>query len=186
LLPSNEVFKTIILPMVSIAMIPVLVISSPPGSPSTDAPKRTRAIQDSKDIMEYIENEFPSPSAPLVPSGPKRRFISMLLELLADEWLVVQAMYWRWSPEKLKKQQAFLDYEFGSSSSGGRGSLAERMAVGRAVRPHLSMLEIMVTDLYQGDSKICIILPWPGDHAGDFATSREAVFCVTETVVGAP
>jgi len=112
-LPSDDVYKTIILPMTSIAMIPVLLVKT--GS-------KTYAIQDSKAIMEFFETRHPSPSAPLVPRKPKQRFISMLLELLADEWLVVQAMYWRWAPESLQKQKTFLEYEFGHASTGGRGS----------------------------------------------------------------
>jgi glutathione S-transferase len=126
-LPSDEVYKTIILPMTSIAMIPVLLVKTS---------STTYAIQDSKAIMEFFETRHPSPSAPLVPRTPKRRFVSMILELLADEWLVVQAMYWRWAPESLQKQRTFLEYEFGHASTGGRGSFQEKLAIGQKVRLH--------------------------------------------------
>jgi glutathione S-transferase len=124
-LPSDDVYKTIILPMTSIAMIPVLLVKT--GS-------KTYAIQDSKAIMEFFETRHPSSSAPLVPRKPKQRFASMLLELLADEWLVVQAMYWRWAPESLQKQKTFLEYEFGHASTGGRGSFQEKLAIGQRVQ----------------------------------------------------
>jgi glutathione S-transferase len=126
LLPSDEVYKTIILPMTSIAMIPVLLVS--PGT------EKQYAIQDSKAIMEFFETRYPSHSAPLVPREPKQRFVSMLLELLADEWLVVQAMYWRWAPESLEKQRTFLEYEFGHASTGGRGTFQEKLTIGKKVR----------------------------------------------------
>jgi hypothetical protein len=126
-LPSDEVYKTIILPMTSIAMIPVLLVSPGPGI-------KQYAIQDSKEIMEFFETQYPSPSCPLVPQRPKQRFFSMLLELLADEWLVVQAMYWRWAAEGQQKQRTFLNYEFGHSSTGGRGSLQDKLAIGQKVR----------------------------------------------------
>jgi glutathione S-transferase len=124
-LPSDTVYKHIILPMTSIAMIPVLVVKTG---------EKEYAIQDSKAIMEFFETRNPSPSAPLVPHQPKKKFVSMLLELLADEWLVVQAMYWRWAPEHLEKQQRFLDYQFGFASTGGRGSIQECLDIGRKAR----------------------------------------------------
>src|ERR1700759_3812566 len=126
LLPIDEIYKTIILPMTSIAMIPVLLVQ-----PADSQTKREQyAIQDSKDIMEFMEKKFPYPSSPLIPATPRKRFISMLLELLADEWLLVQAMYWRWSPESLEKQKTFLEYEFGRSAGGSRASYAEKMEIG--------------------------------------------------------
>jgi hypothetical protein len=125
LLPSDEVYKMLILPMTSIAMIPVLLVSPRTG--------KQYAIQDSKAIMEFFETCYPSPSTPLVPQSPKQRFVSMLLELLADEWLVVQAMYWRWAPESLAKQKTFLEYEFGHASTGGRGTFQEKLAIGEKV-----------------------------------------------------
>lgn len=126
--------------MTSIAMIPVLLVSTP----QRDGEPKRFAIQDSKLIILFFEDKVAcsAPCAeersngkllPVIPATPKRRFLAMLLELIADEWLLLQAMYWRWSPKSLEKQQAFLEYEFGESVTGGKGTFDEKIAVGRVV-----------------------------------------------------
>jgi hypothetical protein len=151
-LASDDVYRKIIIPMTGISMVPVVLVSS--GSSS-----QTYAIQDSKDIMQFFEDKFPSPATPLLPATPKRRFIAMLLELLADEWFVVQAMYWRWSPQNLEKQKTFLEYEFGRSASGDSGTFAEIVAIGAKVRL-LGSRFLLNADGPAENSEIRGILPW--------------------------
>jgi glutathione S-transferase len=128
-LPTTEVFKTLIMPMTSMAMIPVLLIYSNNNNQTNDKP--CKAIQDTKAIMEYLEHKYLTPLSPLVPRSPRKKFVSMLLELLADEWLLIQAMYWRWAPDVFPKQKEFIEYEFGHAATGGTKSYKETIAIGQ-------------------------------------------------------
>ncbi|KAI7236898.1 hypothetical protein KC330_g3512 [Hortaea werneckii] len=135
LLPSDEVFKNIIIPGAGIAMIPVLLIHDDQASLAN-----AKVLQDTKEIMDYFETMYrpglssdliPSPMAhAVVPSTPKRAFAAQLFELLADEWLLTQAMYWRWYAPHLAKQRNFLAMEFGNSSTGGLAPLETQQAIG--------------------------------------------------------
>ncbi|KAI6846213.1 hypothetical protein KC364_g2909 [Hortaea werneckii] len=135
LLPSDEVFKKIILPGAGIAMIPVLLVHDDQASLAN-----AKALQDTKEIMDYFETMYPPGSSPdlvpspmqhaVVPSTPKRAFAAQLFELLADEWLLTQAMYWRWYAPHLDKQRKFLAMEFGNSSTGGLAPLETQRAIG--------------------------------------------------------
>jgi len=54
-------------------------------------------IQDSSDIVDYCEAAHPA--AAIVPDAetrPRQRLVTYLLELLADEWIVVPAFWQRW------------------------------------------------------------------------------------------
>jgi glutathione S-transferase len=54
-------------------------------------------IQDSSDIFDYCEASHPeAPAVPDAASAPRQRLASYLIELLADEWLVVPAFWERW------------------------------------------------------------------------------------------
>jgi glutathione S-transferase len=54
-----------------------------------------RWMSDSTPIIEYFEKEFPE--APVLPEDPVLRFIALLIEDYADEWLWRPAMHYRWS-----------------------------------------------------------------------------------------
>lgn len=135
LLPSDEVFKKIIIPGAGIAMIPVLLVHDDKASLAN-----AKVLQDTKEIMDYFETMYPPGSSPdlvpspmqhaVVPSTPKRAFAAQLFELLADEWLLTQAMYWRWYAPHLDKQRKFLAMEFGNSSTGGLAPLETQRAIG--------------------------------------------------------
>lgn len=143
MLHSDEVIEKIILPMTSVRMIPVLLIRSTDRS----VQQKEVAIQDSKAIMEYFEKRFPTPNAPLIPPTPTKRFVAMLLELISDDWMLTQAIYWRWSPENLEKQRRFLEYEFGDSGTGGQGSFADKVANGAKVTITLIMFDSLLTTI---------------------------------------
>jgi glutathione S-transferase len=54
-----------------------------------------RWLQDSSDIIDHVQasNDVPS----VTPPGPSQRVASALVELLADEWLPMAAIHFRWN-----------------------------------------------------------------------------------------
>lgn len=140
--------------------MPVLLIVHPS---SNGAPPRWETIQDTKVIIDYFETTFPPspvPSSsftqgginhPVLPSTPKGAFAAMVFELLADEWLAMQGMFWRWGDgewekEKFEEQMRFLEFEFGSMSTAGRRGMdvEEVRSVGREVRMVFSYRTIIL------------------------------------------
>jgi glutathione S-transferase len=74
-------------------MIPVIV--TPEGD----------TVQDTSDILDTLERCYPEP--PLYPATPVQRIASYLIELYADEFLVLPALHYRWSfPESATKARA--------------------------------------------------------------------------------
>ena len=51
--------------------------------------------QDTSDILDALDARFPAP--PLLPSTPAQRIAAYLLELYADEFLILPAMHYRWT-----------------------------------------------------------------------------------------
>lgn len=51
--------------------------------------------QDTSDILDALERRFPEPA--LYPTTPVQRIVSYLVELYADEFLILPAMHYRWS-----------------------------------------------------------------------------------------
>jgi len=56
-----------------------------------------RFMSDTTPIIQEFENEFPD--RPVMPPDPVVRFIALLIEDYADEWLWRSAMHYRWSYE---------------------------------------------------------------------------------------
>jgi glutathione S-transferase len=54
-----------------------------------------RWLQDSSDIIDHVERTQDVPS--VIPPGPSQRVASALVELLADEWLPMAAIHFRWN-----------------------------------------------------------------------------------------
>jgi len=99
-LATREIYKSIILPNIGRAIVPV--VATPDG----------QYVQDSSDIIDFLEQRYPI--RPVYPSTPKQCLAALLLEQLADEWLIIPAMHYRWNfPDY---NQAYLEKEFGSSS----------------------------------------------------------------------
>lgn len=145
MLPSGEIFKTVILPHTGVAMIPVLMVHN-----DVSDPQESRVIQDTKEIMDFFEGAYASGASPsnfellptpmqhpAVPRDPNHAFAAYLFELLADEWLLTQAMYWRWYQPHLAKQRKFLATEFGSSR-GGTCPLKDQQNVGEVIMQRFS------------------------------------------------
>jgi len=130
-LSSDAVYREVIKPYAHIQSIPVLLILE---CDSKGEATNMKVIQDTKDIMAYFEAAFPATSDvktsivgktlthAILPSTPKRAFAASVLELLADEWLLLQAMYWRWGDgvhevPAFDAQLSFLEYDFGRTST---------------------------------------------------------------------
>jgi glutathione S-transferase len=93
---SLNIYKKIIIPHTGVRFIPV--VKTP----------QEEYIQDTSVIIDTIEKRHPE--NPLVPSTPKQKLVSHLLEIWADEWLLIPAMHYRWN----KANFPFIYEEFGS------------------------------------------------------------------------
>lgn len=80
---TPEVYRDLIETKVGFGVIPVLL---------TEA---GQAIQDTADIIDFADRNAPGPA--IHPGTPLQELVSLLLELYADEWLVIPAMHYRWS-----------------------------------------------------------------------------------------
>jgi glutathione S-transferase len=93
LLADPRAYREVILPRTGLAFIPVVI--TPEGE----------TWQDSSDILDELEARWPEP--PLYPPTPVQRLVSHLIELYADEFLLLPAMHYRWSfPESEAKARA--------------------------------------------------------------------------------
>ena len=111
---TPEVYRDIIEPKVGFAVIPVLLTPD------------NHTVQDSADIIDHIERAEPGrPSA--YPDGPVQKLASLLLELYADEWLVIPATHYRWA-----YNEAWITEEFGRIAS-PQASPAEQTRIGQVI-----------------------------------------------------
>ena len=92
------VYKRFIIPRTGVRYIPV--VQTPDDA----------VFQDTTAIIDELESRFPSHS--VYPATPKQKLAALLLELYADEWLVIPAMHYRWNyPASNSK---FIYGEFGA------------------------------------------------------------------------
>lgn len=90
LLPTAEVYRSVIRARTGFAMIPTVV------TPGDDV------WQDSSDILDRLEALHPTP--PLYPTTPVQRMFAYLVELFTDEFLLLAGVHYRWSyPESASK-----------------------------------------------------------------------------------
>ena len=91
--------------------------SGVPSLPQMEAPNDTW-IQDSSSIFDYIEALHPEvPAVPSPSESPRQCLVSYLVELLADEWLIVSAgrQRWHYSKENINKSHlAFNEQQWGA------------------------------------------------------------------------
>jgi len=85
---DRRAFAEVIVPRVGYPVVPIIV--------TTD----DEVLQDTAEIFDALEARYPD--TPLIPATPVRRFAAYLMELLADEWLKLPALHYRW----------YYDYEF--------------------------------------------------------------------------
>lgn len=90
ILATRAAYREVIRPRTGLAMIPVVV------TPEDET------LQDSSDILDALERRFPEP--PLYPPTPVQRIAAYLIELYADEFLILPGLHYRWSfPESEAK-----------------------------------------------------------------------------------
>ncbi len=80
---TPEVYRDIIEPRIGYAVIPALL--TPEGG----------VVQDSGEIIDHVDAHAPGSSAR--PGTPTQELASRLIELYADEWLVIAGMHYRWT-----------------------------------------------------------------------------------------
>ncbi|MEH6569096.1 MAG: glutathione S-transferase family protein [Halioglobus sp.] len=90
-----------------------------------------RWFQDSSEIIDLLEAA--NPQAPVIPTGPKQKLVSYLVELLADEWMLPWGFWERWHHTQKKNSP---NHEVFNALQWGRifnvdGTGSERIAAGR-------------------------------------------------------
>jgi glutathione S-transferase len=98
---TGEIYKSIILPTIGAAIVPVLATAD------------GLYVQDTTDIIDFLEAAHPAVS--VYPDTPLQKLVALMLELYGDEWLVIPAMHYRWSV--LDQQHDFIMAEFGRMSA---------------------------------------------------------------------
>lgn len=104
------------------------------GSPSLPQLETPNGIwlQDSSDIIDNCEQAHTRTA--VVPPTPKQRLTCYLVELLADEWLIVPACWERWYYSRSEQQpnhRAFNEQQWGSFLAPEANGLARRKAGAR-------------------------------------------------------
>lgn len=112
ILSSTEVFKNTLLPRVGFPIIPVVITEN------------DETLQDSTEIIDYLEAAYPSPS--IYPETPLQKFIALLLEVYGDEWLVIPAMHYRWN---IVENYEYAQRQFGATAAPDV-SAEEQLAIG--------------------------------------------------------
>ncbi|HEY0821485.1 MAG TPA: glutathione S-transferase [Rhizobacter sp.] len=92
-LSDASVYRNVIVPKVGVRAIPVLV--TPQGE----------LLQDSTDIIDAVERRHPEPA--VYPAGPVQRFLALWIETVADEWMLIPAMHYRWHHDAEWAMQQF-------------------------------------------------------------------------------
>lgn len=112
ILASPRVYREVILPRTGLAFIPVLV--TPEGE----------TLQDTSDILDALERRIPYPA--LYPASPVQRLVAYILEIYADEFMLLPAMHYRWSfPESEAKVRG--DFAALGGDPVAAGGFADRM-----------------------------------------------------------
>lgn len=110
---SRRVYQNIIVPKTGVRFIPVL--ETPHGE----------FIQDTSAIMDVLELTFPQRS--VVPSTPKQKLVSAILEMWGDEWLLLPAMHYRWNHNNFP----FIYEEFGKIALPNMPAFIRRLVGGK-------------------------------------------------------
>lgn len=79
---SLRVYKKFIVPRTGVQYIPV--VQTPDN----------QVLQDTSVIIDELEKRFPE--NPVYPQTPLQKLVALLLEVYADEWLLIPAMHYRW------------------------------------------------------------------------------------------
>ena len=108
--------------------------SGSPSLPQMETPEGDW-IQDSSEIIDEIERRHTKTSViPDVRTRPRQRLTSYLIELLADEWLIVPACWERWQfskPGSEPSHRAWNEHQWGAIFGSGGNGPARRAAGAR-------------------------------------------------------
>lgn len=96
---SAKVIKELLYPKTGVRIIPVL------QTPEDEF------VQDTTEIIDFLEARFTAST--VYPSKPSVKLASLLLELFADEWLLLPAMHYRWFYKR--RHLWFILKEFGAN-----------------------------------------------------------------------
>jgi glutathione S-transferase len=119
-LATPELIQGLLLPRSGSRAVPQL--QAPDGS----------WVQDSSEIIDFVEAEHPQ--APVVPdpiTRPRQCLAAYLVELLADEWLVVPAFWERWffsEDGRAPSHRGFNEQQWGAVLAAGAPGEVRRMA----------------------------------------------------------
>ncbi|KAI8824577.1 uncharacterized protein EV422DRAFT_565266 [Fimicolochytrium jonesii] len=130
---SADVYRDVIVPLTGVSYIPIVLL------PDEEAKQHgSPAIQDTKDIIDYFEARYPS--NPVLPPSPLARFAAMLVELVADEWLILIAMQWRWGAPHFAAQEKWVWTQFGSGMFAEPGTEDAAIDVGKKSGKHFQRM----------------------------------------------
>lgn len=110
---TPEVYRDIIEPRVGYAVIPILQT------------QEGGVVQDSGEIIDHVDAHTPAPSSR--PGTPMQELVSRLIELYADEWLVIAGMHYRWT-----YNNDWIVSEFGRVSA-PEAARAEQVRIGEVI-----------------------------------------------------
>jgi len=137
---TPEVYSELIEPRVGYPVIPILITPN------------DLVVQDSHCIIAFLERNERGLS--VYPEGAMQKFVSLLFELYADEWLVIPAMHYRWN-----YNEDWILEEFGRIAAPD-ASIAERRRIGqiaggrfRSFVPRLGVTEDTISGIeahYEG------------------------------------
>lgn len=113
ILPTPAAYRQVIRPRTGVAMIPTVV------TPDDET------WQDTSDIIDALDRRFPEP--PLHAPTPVHRMVGLLIEIYADEFMMLPGLYWRWCfPDSIAKALADFAASSGDSRTATRFSDAVR------------------------------------------------------------
>ncbi len=123
-LATPEIIQKVLAPATGSPTVPQLLIPD------------VGMIQDSSEIIDLVEQRHPGPAVvPDAERAPRQRLTCYLLELLADEWMLVYAFWERWHYSTDGVTPSHLDFnaqQWGAFLS-AQGSGSTRRAAGRAL-----------------------------------------------------
>lgn len=129
-----KVYKNFIIPRTGVRFIPV--VQTPDD----------KVFQDTTVIIDELEERFPDNS--VYPTTPKQKLASLLLEVYADEWLVIPAMHYRWNFPATNSD--FVYGEFGSMLLPWAPKFIQRIAgkkIGNQFKSFVPMLGISESNI---------------------------------------
>ncbi len=111
ILATGKIYKEIILKKAGYPVVPLIsdpnTLQSDQNIENDKGKHEDTYIQDTSDMMDYFEYTYPPKSIretclPSASTSPKQRLTILAMEILADNYLNIHAMHYRWSfPEQL-------------------------------------------------------------------------------------